>query len=325
MAIIPGASDGVGPELLLKALTNLCEANVEFLWCGDKASLQLASDRARIAIDFFDSNKAKLDKGPILQFFDEAFGASVLEAQANFIKKGVTLAKNHQVDALVTGPIDKACLRYLDDGNDHGQTEYFSRHLAAPAHHRPLMAFMGGPFLMSLVTTHVPLRSVAHEIHGDVLLKHIESVAAMSAPIVGKEPNELRIAVLGLNPHAGEGGLIGEEEQEIMLPTIKKAQDKGLKVSAPLPADGFFAYFHRMDKDFLPDIVIAMYHDQGLIPYKLLAQGCAVNVTLGLTIPRVSPAHGTASNLTGKNLACPKSTQNALETALLLSRLRMKP
>ncbi len=129
----------------------------------------------------------------------------------------------------------------------------------------------------------------------------------------------MSIAVLGLNPHAGEGGLIGHEEQEIITPAIAAAQAKGINVHGPIPADGFFGYYHLIKKSALPDVVVAMYHDQGLIPYKLLAAGNAVNVTLGLTIPRVSPAHGTADDLVGKNLACRASTLQAIKTAILLA------
>ena len=129
-------------------------------------------------------------------------------------------------------------------------------------------------------------------------------------------PSSIRIAVLGLNPHAGESGLLGFEEEEIIKPALEMARDRGLMVDGPLPADGFFGYLHQRSHEELPHAVVAMFHDQGLAPYKLLARGCAVNATLGLSVPRTSPAHGTAYDLIGTDRACHLSAKKAIEAAI---------
>lgn len=319
LAITPGAENGVGPELLIAALLKQNHKDpLNFLWCGDARSMKLAAQRAGITVTFFDTGYARLANGCVIRFFEDIKQTSILERQADFLRKSVELIKNRHADAIVTGPVDKACLKFLDSGDHHGQTEYLTRHLALN-HHEPFMAFMGGPFLLSLLTTHLPLRSVADAISFDKVLAHLQTVADHGGKILNKSPKELRILVLGLNPHAGEAGLLGREDLDILAPAIKAACDLGLNVDGPSPADGFFAYFHQLTAEVMPDIVVAIYHDQGLIPYKLLAKGSAVNVTLGLTVPRTSPAHGTAYDRAGKGLACPKSTESALQAAIYLA------
>src|SRR5579871_2659144 len=294
VALVPGALTGVGPQLLLKALVSYQHNDsIKFLWCGSAQTIHLGAQHADITLDFLSDSCAKINRDLSIEFFDDVPVRSSVEQQAEFLKKATSLAKSQAIDALVTGPIDKACLKYLDDGTYHGQTEYFARHLAKDQH-KPFMAFMGGPFLMSLLTTHLPLRRVADALSIDAVVHHVETVAHLAGQALAKSVADLKIAVLGLNPHAGESGLIGHEENEIIIPAIKTLRDRGINTAGPLAADGFFAYFHRMPKADTFDVVVAMYHDQGLIPYKLLAQGQAVNVTLGLTIPRTSPAHGTA-------------------------------
>jgi 4-hydroxy-L-threonine phosphate dehydrogenase PdxA len=319
LAITPGAEDGVGPELLLTALSQLKNRDfLNYFWCGDLRSLRIAIERTGIVITFSDTKRAQINGGPTLYFFDDIPTLSLLERQAQFLQKSVELATKKVVDAIVTGPIDKACLMYLDDNLHKGQTEFFAMHLAKN-NEQPFMAFVGGPFLLSLLTTHLPLKEVSCALTINSVINHIKAVAHHAAMILNKNIKDIKIAILAFNPHAGEGGMFGQEEIEILLPAIKTVLTMGLKVYGPLPADGFFAYFTNLTPKEIPDVVVATYHDQGLIPYKLLAQGSAVNVTLGLTVPRTSPAHGTAQNLAGKNLACPKSTKAAIITAIELA------
>jgi 4-hydroxythreonine-4-phosphate dehydrogenase len=323
LAIVPGAEDGVGPLLLLKALLpyrNVLDLN--FIWCGDAASLQIASKNAGIDVSFSKTSLAvTLDGGPSMSIAQDFFATATLKRQAQFLEHGVSLAMHHRVDALVTGPVDKACLEFLDGGNYRGQTEYLSAHLAK-GKHKPMMVFMGAPFLLSLLTVHVPLKDVSNHITKDFLIDHLSSITAYASAIRQKPKEEIKVAILGLNPHAGEDGLLGKEEQQLFLPAIAHMKERGYKLSGPLAADGFFAYCHLRPKDDVPDVIVAAYHDQGLIPYKLLTKGAAVNVTLGLSVPRVSPAHGTAYALR-KNLACPKSTEMAIKTAISLATLSL--
>ncbi len=319
LALAPGSEGGVGPELLLAALHYEHLRSHEYFWCGDKASLELACIRSRTKLEFSGPHHAKLPHGATIHIsYDLPKSAGEHERQALFLKNSIELAKSGQVHAIVTGPIEKTALAFLADGPWPGQTEYFAHHLPGPAGH-PFMAFLGGPFIMSLLTTHVPLSQVAGLINSSRLTLHLKKLAEQCAKILRKSPSEVSIAVLGLNPHAGENGLLGQEEINHLLPAIKEALNTGLNVSGPWPADGYFAYFNRQSPPH--DAVVATYHDQGLIAYKLLCEGAAVNATLGLSVPRTSPAHGTAFDLVGTGRASHKSTLRAIEVALSLAYL----
>lgn len=319
LAITPGAEDGVGPELLLKAIFLSPSDHVNYIWCGDQPSLSRAAQYARLKLELKSENSAFLGGKALISFMGEIKESSLLIRQAIFLKNCIRLALDKQADAILTGPIDKNALVHLDQGQYTGQTEYFAHHLAQKTRH-PFMAFLGGPFMLSLFTTHIPLNRVSASLSEQGLLDHLLSVAHHCASIQAKKISDIRIALLGLNPHAGENGLLGREEEDVIKPTIMLAKARGLCIEGPLPADGFFTYFHQMNKEQTPDAVVAIYHDQGLIPYKLLAKGKAVNVTLGLCIPRTSPAHGTAKDLLGKNIACPLSSQRALALAIDLAK-----
>jgi 4-hydroxy-L-threonine phosphate dehydrogenase PdxA len=312
IALTPGAEDGVGPELLLRAI-KLNPLNVNYFWCGDKASLERASIDAETSIDFIDETRAFMGKKNIT-FMPDIKEDCLLKRQAQFLKKSVELASNDLVSAIVTGPIEKAALSHLPQ-KFAGQTEYFAHFLGKDK--KPFMAFLGGPFMLSLLTSHMPLAKVSSVIKKESVIEHILAVARHQSLMSGSKLSEVKVALLGLNPHAGELGLLGHEEEEILKPAVKELSSS-LNISGPWPADGFFAYFHEMKKEDLPQVVVASYHDQGLIPYKLLAKGHAVNITLGLKIPRTSPAHGTAKDLRGKN-PCPLSTINALKVACELA------
>ncbi len=315
IAITPGSERGVGPELILQALTYQHPSRHDFFWCGDQASLELASERSGCELKFLSNHQALLSSGLLISYAPLIAGDDCLKRQAGFLHKSLELALAGAVQALVTGPIEKEALAFLGS-NLAGQTEYFAQHLGI-AGQMAIMTFMGGPFIMSLASTHVPLKQVSQQINTKDLLSHIITLSQQLSLILKKDRSELSITVLGLNPHAGEHGLIGREEIEIISPAIKQAQALGLTIDGPLPADGYFAYWHRQSK--LPDAIIALYHDQGLIAYKLLSQGRAVNVTLGLSVPRTSPAHGTAAHLIGSGQACIKSSLMAIEQAIRLA------
>lgn len=319
IAITPGAENGIGPELLAYVLGQHRNSTKSFYWCGDYASLLLAANRARLPVERMGQNQALLNERTKLFFLRDFVETSLEKRQAWFLQEAIRLAKDKMANGIVTGPINKAALAHLDDAKLAGQTEYLAKHLGA-INEQSFMGFVGGPFLMSLLTTHIPLKDIASRLSQPFIIEHLWAVANHGARYLKKDLGQLKIVILGLNPHAGENGLIGDEEQKIILPAVQMAKKEGLAVLGPIAADGFFAYLDRWPKDNFPDIVVAIYHDQGLIPYKLLAQGGAVNVTFGLTIPRVSPAHGTASDLVGKGLACAKSTKMALKVAIELAQ-----
>lgn len=172
---------------------------------------------------------------------------------------------------------------------------------------------------IAIVTTHIPLAKVAENISSELIVEKLEILSdALKKDFGISRP---RIAVLGLNPHCGENGTLGDEEQRIIIPAIKEAESRGVICYGPFPADGFFGsenYIHF-------DAVLAMYHDQGMIPFKALAMEDGVNYTAGLEIVRTSPAHGTAFDIAGKGVASEASMRNAIYTAIdIVARRKMQ-
>ena len=210
-----------------------------------------------------------------------------------------------RVEALVTAPIHKSAMQRAGFAYP-GHTEFLEAAFAADAG-RSLMLMVGeGGLRVAVATNHVPLRGVASSISPTILGNKIDLLARAlerDFGIVGP-----RIAVLGLNPHAGDGGAIGTEEESTIRPAVEAAQERGLDVMGPYPADGFFGAGRY--RDF--DAVLAMYHDQGLVPFKTLAFGGGVNFTAGLTVVRTSPDHGTALDIAGTGAADAASFLEAL-------------
>ena len=171
------------------------------------------------------------------------------------------------------------------------------------------------PLRVGLVTVHVPLRRVAEGVTQAAILTRLRTLdAALRQDWGVAQP---RIAVLGLNPHAGDGGVLGDEETTTIQPALEQAQSEGLDAHGPFPADGFFATdYGRYDG------VLAMYHDQGLAPFKALAFDAGVNVTCGLPVVRTSPDHGTAYGLAGRGVASPASMVAACDLAVQIARTR---
>lgn len=219
------------------------------------------------------------------------------------------------IDALLTAPINKNNIQN-EQFTFPGHTEYLEQ--CCGGKHKALMILMTDRLRVALVTGHVPLASVSEllTVQGIVdKLKTFNQSLKQDFRIIRP-----RIAVLSLNPHAGEEGLLGKEEQEIITPAIKEADKEGILCFGPFAADGFFGSAHY-DKY---DGVLAMYHDQGLIPFKTLAMEEGVNYTAGLPIVRTSPAHGTAYDIAGKNIASEDSFRHALYTAIDVYRNRQE-
>jgi 4-phospho-D-threonate 3-dehydrogenase / 4-phospho-D-erythronate 3-dehydrogenase len=200
--------------------------------------------------------------------------------------------KNGLIDVLVTAPINKYNIQ-SEDFKFPGHTDFLNQELDGNA----LMLMVQDNLRIGLLTDHIPVNEVANHLTEALIIKKIETINATL--IQDFSINKPKIAVLGLNPHAGDGGVIGKEEHKIMIPTIKKMFDKGTLVFGPFPADGFFGS-GQYEKY---DAVIATYHDQGLIPFKTLAFGNGVNYTAGLDKIRTSPDHGTAFDIAGKGIA----------------------
>jgi 4-hydroxythreonine-4-phosphate dehydrogenase len=223
--------------------------------------------------------------------------------------------KKGSLKALVTAPINKKNIQ-SDAFHFPGHTEYLEEKFGTgtPA----LMLLVNDVMRVAVVTGHVPVKDLAVEITEKLILEKLVVLnASLKRDFSIVRP---RIAVLGLNPHAGDDGVIGDEEQKIIVPAMKQAEANGIICVGPYPADGFFGSgnFNKFDA------VLAMYHDQGLIPFKTVSMENGVNFTAGLSVIRTSPAHGTAYELAGKNVASEDSFRQALYMAYDIYQNRLQ-
>ncbi len=218
--------------------------------------------------------------------------------------------KAGHLDALVTAPLNKSNIN-SDELPFIGHTEHLAKAFDVP---KTLMFMVAEDFRVGLLTTHIPIREVAAQVTQSAIEEKLKLMLRSLKEDFGiLKP---RIAVLGLNPHAGEEGLLGAEEEEVIAPVVKVFKEKGELIFGPYPSDGFFGMMHQ--KKF--DAVLAMYHDQGLIPFKAMAFETGVNFTAGLPVIRTSPDHGTAYNIAGKNMADEGSMRAAIFQAFEIIR-----
>lgn len=212
--------------------------------------------------------------------------------------------KNSEIDALVTAPINKDNIQ-SDEFKFPGHTEFLEKEHQG----KSLMLMLCDTLRVGVVTGHIPLEKVSKDISADLILDKLNTLNQSLKQDFGiRKP---KIAVLGLNPHAGDNGVIGKEEQKTIIPALQKAEQQSILAFGPYPADGFFGSNKRQAFDG----VLAMYHDQGLVPFKTLSFGNGVNFTAGLNIVRTSPDHGTAFDIAGKNQAEESSFRQAVYTA----------
>jgi 4-hydroxythreonine-4-phosphate dehydrogenase len=310
LAVTIGDINGIGPEVALKALYRLRRLpGVAFTLIGSAPLLRAEARRlGRTALpapvwDPIPDVKLRRRPGRV----DPHAGM----AAAAWVGTAACACMRGDFDGLVTAPICKEAMQAANLPHP-GHTEFLAG-IAGTA--RFAMMLFGGPLRVVVATRHIPLRDVPAAITPDLLREQVE-LAAEGLPWLGCP--RARIAVCGLNPHAGEGGRIGDEEIRTIAPVLKQLRRRGLDVHGPLAAD---TVFHRAARgDF--DAVVALYHDQGLGPLKLLAFDSGVNVTLGLPFVRTSPDHGTAFDIAGKNRANPASMIEALRQAAAIARRR---
>jgi len=219
---------------------------------------------------------------------------------------------NNEIDVLVTAPINKKSI-FSDKFQFPGHTEYFQSRTGSE---NVLMLMIGEMMKLGVVTGHLPLKDVSAAINEEEILKKLRILnASLLQDFAVRRP---KIAVLGLNPHAGDEGLLGKEEINIIIPAINKARDEGIMALGPYASDGFFG-----SQSFLKfDAVLAMYHDQGLTPFKAVEFETGVNFTAGLPIIRTSPNHGTAFEIAGQGSASPDSFRRAIYTAIEIYKSR---
>jgi len=232
-------------------------------------------------------------------------------ASVEYVLQAIEAALQNKIDAVVTAPIHKEAI-HLAGFNFAGHTELFAEKTGTRDF---AMMLIGGPIRVILVTTHLALKEVPHTLTTEKIVKKIVLARQAMLDLGFHSP---RIAVAALNPHAGEHGLFGEEEERVILPAVEQARKKGIHVTGPLPPDTVFhqAYHGRFHA------VVSMYHDQGLIPLKMIAFEKGVNVTLGLPIIRTSVDHGTAFDIAGQGKADPASLEEAVAVARQLVSVR---
>jgi 4-hydroxythreonine-4-phosphate dehydrogenase len=238
---------------------------------------------------------------------DRVSSAAIMES----IERAVGLVRAGAARAIVTNPIAKSML-YGAGFPFPGHTEYLASLASAPAPH-PVMLLTSPELKVVPVTIHVPLKAIAALLTTELILATIEITARDLGRYFGIE--RPRLAVAGLNPHAGEDGSLGSEEAEVIVPAIEAARAKGIDATGPHPADTLFHESARRTYD----CAICMYHDQALVPFKTLAFEVGVNATLGLPFVRTSPDHGTAFSIAGTGMANPKSLIEALKLAATMS------
>lgn len=314
-----GDPAGIGPEIIARAVSNseiqkICRPVVI-------GSRDILEESFGLAGQFFRPNVITsvamvdpspgtvniMDIGSIRDFRRQGASAEGGKASAACIKKAVELALNKQVDAVVTAPISKEAFKAAGL-KWPGHTEMLAELTRTTEY---AMMLTGGPLRVILVTIHTALRNVPALITKASVLKTI-LLAKKACDMLGlKDPD---IAVAGLNPHAGETGIFGREEIEAISPAVEDAQRQGLPVSGPYPPD---TIFHKAYKGEV-DIIVCMYHDQGLIPLKMICFDTGVNVTVGLPIIRTSPDHGTAYDIAWKGIASPSSMIEAIRLAVRL-------
>lgn len=307
IGITCGDINGVGPEIAIKAIKNL-RGDYKFFLIGPKNIwLNLIS---KIKIDDF-SNLEFVDLGK----FTQNLGTPTVTSgkiSLRAIEESMRLWDEKVIDVIVTAPISKEAISKAGS-KFPGHTEMFADRFKS---HKYVMMFLSKSFFSALATIHIPLKEVPKRLTKEILETKITVVRdTLINDFSLKNP---KIAVLGLNPHAGESDLIGSEETEIIQPVIKKLSGNKFGIFGPFSPDGFFG--KKEYKNF--DCILGMYHDQVLIPFKLLNFNNGVNYTAGLPLIRTSPDHGTAFNLAGKNLADHRSMLEAIKYAIKIYKSR---
>ncbi len=228
------------------------------------------------------------------------------------LEKAISDIDKNTIDVLVTAPINKVNIQ-SENFNFAGHTGYFADKYKAKNH---LMLMVSNKLRIGIITGHIPLKDVSAAITEELVLENIRVMQkTLQMDFAIPKP---KIAVLGLNPHAGDGGLIGTEDKQFIMPAISKATSEGILVFGPYPSDGFFGSSNYTKFDG----ILAMYHDQGMLPFKTYAFDNGVNFTAGLPIIRTSPAHGTAFDIAGQNIASPDSFKEAIFLAIELHKNR---
>ena len=322
IGITQGDTNGIGWEIILKALADprMTELFTPVVYGSPKAAAYYRNTVAEIEAFSFNpvasAAEARRGKANLVacgETADIALGKPTPEAGRAAVEAlcaAMRDLKAGHLDALVTAPFDKETVQ-ADDFRYTGHTEYLAAELEGEA----MMILCSDVLRVGLVTKHIPVSEIARNITKERIVRDLGTLRRALIEDFGiVEP---RIAVMALNPHAGDGGLLGREEQEIIRPAIVEAFSKGVLAFGPFAADGLFAGGGYAKYDG----ILAMYHDQGLAPFKSLSPD-GVNFTAGLSAVRTSPDHGTAFDIAGKDKADPQSMRNAIYAAIDIAEHR---
>ena len=318
VGITVGDINGIGPEVIIKALDNslVLKKCVPIIYGSSKLMSFHKNILNNLDISFSTFTKEKgprVDRINIVNCWEESVELSLgkmteeggkyariaLETAVNDLKDGV-------IDCLVTGPIHKKAMQLV--GFEYpGHTEYLAHEFGSDEY---MMTMVDGKLKVAVLSGHIPLSEVSSFLTKESLMKKIKTLDEILKKDFGID--KPLIGIMGLNPHAGDQGVIGKEEIDVIIPVIEECKTMGIRAMGPYGTDGFFGSSTYANFDG----ILAMYHDQGLIPFKTISQQNGVNYTAGLPIVRTSPDHGTAYDLAGKNKANPASMRNAIFSAV---------
>jgi len=314
-----GEASGIGPELLVKMAQLEYEAEIVVL--ANDAALNQAADELSLPLQLIRANyhlsptkhkknrlffeNIELPFKPIAGKLQPENSSAIL----NMLSRAGELALDKRVDAIVTAPVHKAILNQVDP-SFLGHTEFFAKQANVA---KVVMMLATKQLRMALATTHIPLCKVSQTITKDLVKQIVQIIHQSFVKFKLPEP---KIAVCGLNPHAGEDGLLGHEDQQVIFPAINELQKIGIDVKGPFPSDSLFTKKKR--EEF--DVFLAMYHDQGLPVVKAIGFGQCANITLGLPYIRTSVDHGTALDIADQRIASPDSLNYAINYAIQLAK-----
>lgn len=311
IAITTGDVNGIGAEITIKALNKLNFPEENIVLISNSKILDFYGGLKKYKIEEIDFDKNNIIAGKLTKESGE-FSFQCL-------KKACEIANNGEISAIVTAPVSKEAL-HLAGHNFNGQTEILQEFLAHDGQSAEML-FVANDFRVLLLTRHVALKEISLD-KNEIVEKITRLNEFFKTQLSIQTP---KFALCALNPHAGESGILGHEEIEIIQPAVSELKQKGINITNPLPADTLFIkaakeYLQSLHSSpFTPqayDCYIAMYHDQGLIPIKSIASDKTVNMTIGLDVIRTSPCHGTAFDIAGKNIADENSMIEAILQAL---------
>ena len=325
IGVTMGDAAGIGPEIVVKALADpAVRKAAKFIIFGMNEQLCYVADAAEIEPFWGRHQHEKISRDypykVVVADYDEYSVPSWMkgpgkltgEASIRFCLDAIDAARAGIIDAVVTAPISKRSWK-LAGADWPGHTEMFAARCKSP---RKVMMFTAGPLKLALATIHEALFEVRHKFTIGCVFEPIDLLNDALKHYFGIE--NPKIGVAALNPHASEEGQFGDEERRIISPAILLAQEQGINCHGPFSADTLF--LRAAHGEF--DGVVAMYHDQGMIPVKMLDFERAVNITIGIPIIRTSPAHGTAFDIAGRNLANPASMKSAITTAIQMAKTK---